>query len=208
MPCWVKDLDDDEAFMQLVLANTQGELSPIEIGMHALKAVALAEGGRGKHGGLSEYADRIGWTKAYVGQLRSAAEVAETVNSSIRFDLSEKAKHLYEISRSPRQAWPLLTGRLLAKGWTVAETSSTVEKVRKFDIPAEHAEWLPYAAVVEACRGARTAPVVKAGGDALMLVCDSTGKVVGVCDPAAITPVTSLDAVAKARLGGRRDARP
>jgi ParB-like chromosome segregation protein Spo0J len=150
VPCWVKDLDDGEAFMQLVLANTQGELSPLEIGMHALKAVPLAEGGRGRVGGLSEYAERIGRAKGSVSELRSAAEVLQTVLSENSFGLTDKAKHFYEISKSPRESWPFLVDRLLNKGWTVAETGSQVERVRKFEIPVEYADWLPYAAVVEA----------------------------------------------------------
>src|SRR5213083_2472953 len=28
--CWVEEMDDDEARMQLVLSNSQGELSPLE----------------------------------------------------------------------------------------------------------------------------------------------------------------------------------
>lgn len=152
VPCWVKDLDDGEAFMQLVLSNTQGELSPLEIGTHALKAVPLAEGGRGKRGGLSEYAGRVGLGQSYISQIRAAAEVAETYYSSNGFPagLMDKAKHLYEISKAPREAWPLLADRLLAKDWTVTETAGKVAKVREFGIPAEHAGWLPYAAVVEA----------------------------------------------------------
>ena len=31
-------MDDETAFMQLVLSNAQGELSPLERGMHALAA--------------------------------------------------------------------------------------------------------------------------------------------------------------------------
>lgn len=53
VPCWVRHMDDDEAYMQLALGNVQGELSPLEIGMHALRAVPLAEGGRGLKGGIS-----------------------------------------------------------------------------------------------------------------------------------------------------------
>lgn len=110
VPCWVRELDDDEAFMQLVLANTQGELSPLEIGMHALKAVPLAGGGRGKRGGLSEYAERIGRNQGYLSQLRSAAEVMQTYWSTNGFEaaLGDKAMHLYEISKAPRDSWPLL----------------------------------------------------------------------------------------------------
>src|SRR2546427_759057 len=42
--CWVEEMDDDEARMQLVLSNSQGELSPLEYGLHALKAVPKAQG--------------------------------------------------------------------------------------------------------------------------------------------------------------------
>jgi ParB-like chromosome segregation protein Spo0J len=139
VPCWVKDLDDDEAFMQLVLANTQGELSPLEIGMHALTA-SISQ---------TDYAERTGFGKSYISQLRSAAEVARVYSSKLS-DLSDKAKHLYEISRAPRESWSFLVDRLVTKGWTVADAGSQVEKVRKFEIPSEHAYWLPYAAIVEA----------------------------------------------------------
>ena len=77
--------------------------------------------------------------------------------------LSDKAKHLYEISKAPRESWPFLVERLIAKGWSVNDTGSQVEKVRKFDIPAEHAYWLPYTAVVETyLRGDRLNPAAVA----------------------------------------------
>jgi site-specific DNA-methyltransferase (adenine-specific) len=80
--------------------------------------------------------------------LRAAAEVAEKY--ALTHTFFGKSEHLYEISKAPREAWPFLVDRLVAKGWSVADIGSQVEKVRKFDIPAEHAYWLPYAAVVEA----------------------------------------------------------
>ena len=39
VPAWIREMDDDAAFMELVLANTQSELSPLERGMHALAAI-------------------------------------------------------------------------------------------------------------------------------------------------------------------------
>ena len=33
--CWVEDMDDAKAFMELVTSNNQGELDPLEIGIHA-----------------------------------------------------------------------------------------------------------------------------------------------------------------------------
>lgn len=143
VPCWVEWLDDDEAFMQLVLSNTQGELSPLEIGMHALKAVPPAERKAGE--GLKAYASRVGVTGAYIGQLRSAAEVitAAKLKFSSAGDLADKAKHLYEISKAPREVWSVLVGRLLHHGWSVKDTAGQVDKIRKFDVPGEHADWLP-----------------------------------------------------------------
>lgn len=148
IPAWVREMDDDEAFMQLVLGNTQGELSPLEIGMHALKAVPLAEGGRGKRGGLTEYAERVGTAQGTISKWRAAADVVETHSCGMGLDLSDRVGHLYEISKSPRETWSLMVDRLVSKGWTVADTKATVEKVRQFDIPSDHGEWLPLADVV------------------------------------------------------------
>lgn len=139
VPCWVKEMDDDEAFMQLVLSNTQGELSPLEIGTHALKWP----------GAQKDYAERTGFGKSYISQLRSAAEVSRVYSSKL-IDLEDKSKHLYEISKAPRELWSLLVERLLSRGWSVADTGREIDKIRKFEIPDEHAYWLPYGAVVEA----------------------------------------------------------
>ena len=43
VPCWVREMDDDEAFMALVLANSQSELLPLERGMHGSSIKAYAE---------------------------------------------------------------------------------------------------------------------------------------------------------------------
>jgi len=103
---WVEDLDDETAFMELVLSNNQGELSPLEIGIHALQAVPLSEGGRGKKGGLSEYAKRVGRQRQHVGQYRCAAEVYEGVKVNIDVHLLfDKAQHLSAIHKAPNHAW-------------------------------------------------------------------------------------------------------
>jgi len=150
VPCWVKDLGDDEAFMQLVLSNTQGELSPLERGVHALGASGRWDSGELS---LASYAERVGVTGAYIGQIRNAARVLIKIQETkLEFsisDLSDKAKHLYEISKAPSETWLFLVERLLTKGWSVADTASVVEKIRRFEIPAEHADWLPLADVVE-----------------------------------------------------------
>lgn len=143
VPAWVKDMDDDEAFMQLILSNNQGELTPLEIGMHALKAKKWDSAG----GSLKAYAERIGRATGYLSELRSAAEVLLKIKKDSLernfSDLGERAKHLYEISKAPRSVWSLLVDSLIKRGWSVADTKATADKIRAFTIPGEHADWLP-----------------------------------------------------------------
>jgi hypothetical protein len=105
IPVWEKELDDAAAYMLLATANNQGELSPLEIGIHALKASPKSEGGRGKKGGLTEYADRIGKTQQYVNLLRQAAEVIQDIPTTQVVGLQEKAKHLSAIHKLPTEIW-------------------------------------------------------------------------------------------------------
>lgn len=149
VPAWVAEMDDDEAFMQLVLSNSQGELSPLEIGMHAHTYIQLAEGGRGKRGGLSGYAERIGRAKSRVSELRSAAEVLKTVPTSERYRLSDNAYQLHEISKAQQGLWPLLLAALVDREWSVSDTAHYVKTVREFDIPDRWSTWLPLESVVE-----------------------------------------------------------
>jgi ParB/RepB/Spo0J family partition protein len=147
IPAWIREMDDDEAFMQLVLSNTQGELSPLEIGMHALKAVPLSEGGRGRKGGLTEYASRVGRGVSAISMLRTAAEVADTLQSTE--EIQDKATHLYEISKAPRELWPVLVEHLTASCWSVADTQHWVKTIREFEIDDFDKYWLPIDEVVE-----------------------------------------------------------
>jgi hypothetical protein len=155
VPCWVKDLDDDEAFMQLVLCNEQSELSKIERAVHVYRYGERSSigAGRGNKGGLSEYARRVERPQQRVSEQYAVGELVENYRTSGNFRAlveRDPYSHLLEITKARKAARSHLVERLLAKGWSVADVASQVEKVRKFDIPAEHAYWLPYAAVVEA----------------------------------------------------------
>jgi hypothetical protein len=72
VPAWLRAMTDDEAYMQLVLANTQGELSAIERGMHAL------------HSGMSarKYADSVGRPERSLREEVQAARVFEACGSA------------------------------------------------------------------------------------------------------------------------------
>jgi site-specific DNA-methyltransferase (adenine-specific) len=144
VPAWVKTLDDEAAFMVLATSNSQGELSPLEIGMHALKAVPKSEGGRGKKGGLSEYARMIGKDKGNLSRYRNAAEVYQNCCNDTTV-LLDKTEHLAAIHSAPdhrptdkkhdtpNPMWPVLVDLMLSRSWTVADCKHWVGKLAEFE---------------------------------------------------------------------------
>jgi N6-adenosine-specific RNA methylase IME4 len=129
LPCWVKDLDDEAAFMELVLANNQGELSPLEYGMHVLKYVELSEGGRGKKGGLREYARVLGKPFQNIAIYKDAAKVSYQCDTLVVAQLLDKARHLAAIHKAPVDDWQPLTEWLVKAAWSVKLTESIVDAV-------------------------------------------------------------------------------
>lgn len=148
VPCWVVEMDDDEAYMALATSNNQGELSPLEIGLHALDAVDLQRGKKG--GGLAAYARKIGKQKQNVSTYRKGAEVYRQV-ATCNIDITgcrDKAHHLSEICAADKSLWPVIVPHML-KGWSVADTQHWVGKVNEFKVPDDCSSWLPLAGVVE-----------------------------------------------------------
>lgn len=126
VPCWVRDMDDDDAYMALVTSNSQGELSNAEIALHI---EGLIE--KGKHGaGLRNYAAKLGRTEQFVGQLAKAGAVlAKTkVDFSICHD---KTQHLSAIHALPEPCWQGAVETMLAKGWSAKETGERVKEARE-----------------------------------------------------------------------------
>lgn len=84
--------------MALALNNAQGELHPLEVGMHALKS------------GISQkdYAARIGKSQQSVGERVCAARVAETLTGYPVIELTDRWQHLSAIHASPRWLWSAL----------------------------------------------------------------------------------------------------
>jgi phage N-6-adenine-methyltransferase len=132
--CWVEELDDDDAFMLLVTENSQGELSPLEYGMHALQAVDNRRGKKG--GGLQKYAALIGKSAPYVTQLRQAAEVASVNELSQLNSFLDKTQHLSAVHRAPEEVWPALCEVMVEEesdddtSWTVKHTEAVVADIR------------------------------------------------------------------------------
>lgn len=140
VPCWVRDVDDDAAYMALVTSNSQGELSPLEIGLHALHCVGLSEGGRGKKGGLSAYAERVGKAQNTISELVNAARVVVKVSVD-RYVLHNKTQHLAAIHALPESVWPAAVDAMVVTGWGAKETAERV-KVAKTGETAKRIEAL------------------------------------------------------------------
>jgi len=96
--------------------------------MHALGAVPLGKGGRGKKGGLAAYAERIGRDRPNVIKLRCAAEVFASLKHVEHYTgLAGKAFHLAAIHKADEPLWPALVAKMLDAGWTVKEAKEAVE---------------------------------------------------------------------------------
>lgn len=161
LPCWVESLDDETAFYELIRNNNQGELSPLEIGLHALEFVELDKRGLGSTGGgLKKYAEGVGYKPSSVTEYRNGAAVyssyinshernnEEIINSHAE-SLLDKARHLSEIHKAPCECWRVLVELLLSKGWTVADTAKKVKRSNEFEIPPQwQMVFLPLAPII------------------------------------------------------------
>jgi ParB/RepB/Spo0J family partition protein len=138
LPCWVEEMTDEEAYMALVLDNRQGELSPLEIGIHALEVVGKKQGKKGQ--GLQQYADQIGVSRQYVSQLVQAAEVATTSQVDLR-SLTDRCQHLVAIHALPKSLRPEAVQHVLAKGLSVSETEEAVKLAKNHLAGEPFADW-------------------------------------------------------------------
>jgi hypothetical protein len=89
--------------------------------MHALNCVNLAEGGRGKKGGLSAYAELLGKDSKTIRQCRDGAEVAGKVGVD-PYVLQSKTQHLSAIHSLPESCWQEAVSLMLKKEWSAKET--------------------------------------------------------------------------------------
>jgi hypothetical protein len=106
VPCWVRELDDDAAYMLLATSNAQSELTALERGLHALHAT---EKGKWQDSVLS-YAKSVGRPERSVRNEVHAAEVLDTVPGEFADvgELSARFSQLVEIHAAPQWLWPAL----------------------------------------------------------------------------------------------------
>lgn len=145
---WVDDLDDAAAYMALATSNNQGELSPLEIGMHALHCETLSVGGRGKKGGLTAYAERIGQKFQNVSMYRQAATVLEDVKPHVNMRVYlDKSQQLAAIHKLPGECWQAACEWLADTEPSVADVRAKVDRLTAALEAASGGEyikeWLP-----------------------------------------------------------------
>ena len=128
IPCWVTEMDDDTAYMELVKANNQGELLALEIGIHALETV---NDKAKKGGGIRAYAEAVGKSETSLKQWIGAADVYSSLCKTFYTnELNEKPSHLYEISKVSSEHWQILTDLLIKCDWSVKDVQAAVMRVK------------------------------------------------------------------------------
>ena len=122
VPCWVRPLDDDAAYMTLVTSNSQGELSPLERGIH-FNQCGL---------GVREYARLTGRNHAGIVFESQAGKVVSQLTRDTLPKLHDKTQHLSAIHALPTECWPAAVQIMLDKQWSAKETGEQV-KAANFD---------------------------------------------------------------------------
>lgn len=123
VPCWVREMSDDEAYMQLALGNVQGELSPLEIGIHALKINSI-----------KELAAQSGVTERSINQNKASALVISSIRNGTQVpilkQLVTKSKHLYIISQLKYPTlWPILIEWIIKADASVSQTEAYIKQI-------------------------------------------------------------------------------
>ena len=156
--CVVEEMDDDTAFMELVLANNQGELSYRERAHHTFSSVRRTQGkagGKAEDGtfdSLEAYAKdqnislttaseeyKVGMINAEL--LRTCEEVYDRVNQHESETGKSLGRHQLSISKAPQQYWQQLTELLIENKWSVRDTEAIVDAVNKM-VGLQCPDWL------------------------------------------------------------------
>jgi hypothetical protein len=119
IPRWICEMSDEDAYMALALNNAQGELHPLEEGMHAIGS------------GMTQraYAEKIGKPHRTIATRMQAAEVAACAD--IGTDLRVCWSQLAELHPAPRWLWRSLVSRLASEGSTVEQARGAAQRFKE-----------------------------------------------------------------------------
>lgn len=132
IPAWVREYSDEEAYMQLMLWNTQEDLSPIEKGKHAKLAVTKwSKNGKSiKDYAQQVYGEKSGRAKQQMIQDQIAAWEVYEKKQDILFS-DKYFSQLVVIHGAEEEEWPALCEQLVDEDWTVEETERAVKPVKR-----------------------------------------------------------------------------
>jgi protein gp37/ParB-like chromosome segregation protein Spo0J len=159
VPCHVREMGDAEAYMQLVLCNTQGELNSLERGLHALGATEKGKWGKS----AAAYAKEVGRAQRTVAVEIAAARVAKVSTDVLTLqELVPYARQLAELHAAPDWCWPALVARLVADGWTIDAAKAQVKRLAGAPKDGELPRWIHREKLAEAMVSGAAKPNVLA----------------------------------------------
>ena len=119
VPCWVRDYNDEEAYMQLMLCNTQSELHPLEQGRHA------------RESGLTvrKYAEVVGASFTPINHRMMAYDVF--LRSGIDpFEAKQIWSKLAIVHGAPDWMWVALVNVIIEHNWTIDKVRKTIAEFK------------------------------------------------------------------------------
>lgn len=135
LPCVIRDLDDTEALIQLVLGNVQTESKPLEIGLNALIVVQ-----KEKRYSVAEYAQRLGIGESTVRRYLNAADAYQFIRMQVPegAPLLDEVHKLEEIQRCPQSDWIWLHDLIMKQELSKNKVIEISQAIR--DIKTDKAE--------------------------------------------------------------------
>ncbi len=124
---FVVEATDDEAYMMLILANTQEPPSKLEVALHALGVVDEKS-----KDSIAGYARKVGLQRENLSRYMRGARVFEAIRQDIGPDnamlLRDRADHLARIAKAPKGDWAPLATQLAKEQWSIKDTEVAVKQ--------------------------------------------------------------------------------
>ena len=141
VPCWVREMSDDDAYWELGLSNTQDGMEGVEWGMFLL-GIESGKGGAGQRGGVREFARETDQKHGTLSIYRQAARVYKKLSIYIDSFLTPdelsnfirtKTYHLAAIHGAPGELWLQLVDWLMDTDAPVVMVKDKVRKLKDLD---------------------------------------------------------------------------
>ena len=145
IPCWIKDLTDEQAYMELVLCNTQSELHPLEEGKHAAESkMDLKAYVKASNPGLNDDQLKAKYKTLYDKvQAWRVWSVLLKQNEATR----DAWRGLAIIAAAPSWLHIALSNQMIDSGWT---NTVTRDKVGAFKEVADPPSWADSGRIADA----------------------------------------------------------